>query len=73
VELNDKPEASEAFPSPEMVRVIEYLVDPDHFDRDRGPEQGPAIQTLNDILRRSEPDMTSGFPTKTQKANGKSR
>jgi len=54
VELNDKPETSEAFPSPEMVRVIEYLVDPDHFDRDRGPEQGPAIQTLNDILRRYE-------------------
>lgn len=54
VELNEKPETSEAFPSPEMVRVIEYLVDPDHFDRDRGLEQGPAVQALNEVLRRYE-------------------
>lgn len=54
VDLNDKPEVSEALPSPEMIRVIEYLADPDHFDRERGPGQEPAIHALNEVLRRYE-------------------
>lgn len=54
VELNDKPEVSEAFPSAEIVRVIEYLVDPDHFGRDRGPNQTDAIHSVNEVLRRYE-------------------
>ena len=53
-ELNDKPEVSEAFPSAEIVRVIEYLVDPDHFGRDRGPNQTDAIHSVNEVLRRYE-------------------
>lgn len=47
-ELNEKPSLESGFPSPELKRVIEYLLDPTHFidlDQDR------AIEQVNQLLK----------------------
>lgn len=54
MELNDQPEASEDLPSADLVRCIEYLVDPDHFGREEGLTQEGAIEAVNNALRRYE-------------------
>lgn len=41
-------------PSPEMVRAIEYLFDPDHFSAERDFDHSAAIARVNEALRRDE-------------------
>ena len=50
-ELNEKPSLESGFPSPELKRVIEYLLDPTHFidlDQDR------AIEQVNQLLKSQD-------------------
>ena len=54
-ELNEKPSLESGFPSPELKRVIEYLLDPTHFiDLD----QDHAIEQVNQLLKSQ--DLTVG-------------
>jgi len=53
LELNQLEETSEEFSSIAMVKVIEYLLDPDHFAvTDKDQEQ--AIGRVNEVLQRYE-------------------
>lgn len=52
-ELNQLEELSEEFPSGEIVKVIEYLLDPDHFSGS-DDDQEQAIGRVNEILQRYE-------------------
>lgn len=52
LDLNELEEASENLPSNELVRVITYLVDPDHFDGDVQKKQKHAIEVINESLKR---------------------
>ena len=50
-ELNEKPSLESGFPSPELKRVIEYLLDPTHFiDLD----QDHAIEQVNQLLKSQD-------------------
>lgn len=54
MEMNDLPEVSEDLPSAEIIRAIEYLLDPDHFSTGSGLDQAPAVDVVNELLRRYE-------------------
>jgi hypothetical protein len=54
LELNELPEVSESLPSAEMILVIEYLVDPDHFSEGNDCGQQDAIERVNEMFRRFE-------------------
>ena len=54
VELNEKESDSDALPSADLARVIEYVVDPDHYAGEGEADQGAAILALNESLRRYE-------------------
>lgn len=53
-ELNEESEASTSLPSDNLIRVIEYLVDPDQFDSINGLDQNVAVEKINECLRRYE-------------------
>lgn len=60
-ELNEKPSLESDFPSPELKRVIEHLLDPDffiNFDHDR------AIEQVNQLLK------SQGLTVKKDKNTG---
>ena len=46
--LNEKPSLEDGFPSPELKRVIEHLLDPNHFT---GLSHEHAIEQVNQLLK----------------------
>jgi len=51
VELNQKPLAAAGMPSGEMIKVIEYLLHPDHFLFDPKVDRQKAIEAVKTCLR----------------------
>lgn len=51
-ELNNKTSVNENLPSNDLCKVIEYLVNPDHFDTESNHEK--AIQDVNFALKTSD-------------------
>lgn len=52
IELNDLPEISAEMPPRDLARVIEYVVDPHHFDDQAN--HTTAIEAVNEAFRRYE-------------------
>jgi hypothetical protein len=50
-EISKKPSINEDTPSPDMVKVIEYLLHPDHFTGYQNADQENALATVNDSLK----------------------
>jgi len=50
-EINKRPSANENIPSPEMIKVIEYLLHPDHFTGYQDTDHGKALTSVNDSLK----------------------
>ncbi len=53
LELNDKSSETDKFPSVELCKVIEYLINPDHFLMDVKYDHSKAIEDLNKALKSS--------------------
>lgn len=63
IELNNKPSKQDNMPSIEMVKVIEYLLHPDHFLFEESLDRNKAIEAIQECLR-------SGNLTIAEQANG---
>jgi hypothetical protein len=50
-EINKRPTGNENMPSPEMVKVVEYLLHPDHFTGYQDTDREKALATINDSLK----------------------
>jgi len=64
VELNSKDTKIDYQPSEEMIKVIEYLVHPDHFIATSRADQQKAIEAINEILQSHELEITVEPKTK---------
>jgi len=52
--INENPAISENMPSREMVRVIEYLLTPDHFTGYQDTDHEKAVTKVNELLKSYE-------------------
>ena len=50
-ELNKRPSSKEDTPPPEMIKVIEYLLHPDHFTGYEGGDQEKALAAVKESLK----------------------
>ena len=67
VEINKRPSVNENIPSPEMIKVIEYLLHPDHFTGYQDTDHRKALASVNDSLK------TYGVKTAIDKRTKKAR
>jgi hypothetical protein len=63
-ELNSKSAQEESLPSNEIVKVIEYLVHPDHYVGALNVDQLKAIEAMNEVLRSHELEVIADLKTK---------
>ena len=63
IELNSKPPQDDPLPSKELVKVIEYLVHPDHYVGNSQSSQSEAIEAINEVLRSHELEIISDTKT----------
>jgi len=63
-ELNSKPSEQEGLPSKEMVKIVEYLLHPDHFVGKPNVSQQKAIEAMNEVLRSHELEVVADPKTK---------
>ena len=56
-ELNSKPSDDEMLPSKEIIKVIEYLLHPDHFVSNTNSSQPKAFELINTTLRPYELEL----------------
>jgi hypothetical protein len=66
-ELNTRPATTKDVPSREMIKVIEYLLHPDHFISTNAHDQDKAIASVNECLRPYEICVTKAKRTHTVK------
>jgi hypothetical protein len=67
IELNSKATPDESLPSYEMIKVIEYLLHPDHYVGVALTDQPKAVDAVNEVLRSHElevvADPKTGVPS----------
>ncbi len=64
-ELNQKHSSSDTMPSIEITKVIEYLLDPDHFAGLESADRSRAVVAVNDALKSY--DLTAKMDSRTQR------
>lgn len=64
IELNAKPAEEESLPSQEIVKVIEYLLHPDHYVGVGSADQQKAIEAMNEVLRSHELEVIPDTKTR---------
>ncbi len=64
IELNSSAEQEESLPSKDMIKVIEYLLHPDHYIGIGNVDQQRAVEAINEILRSYELEVVTETKTK---------
>ncbi len=64
-ELNQLPSGNDEIPSREMVKIIEYLLHPDHFLGEESTDQQKAINAVNEALKAYELSVVQDKATNT--------
>lgn len=62
-ELNQKPSTNEVLPTEDIIRVIEYLLHPDHFVTKENVDRNKAINQMNEILKTYELEVAENPKT----------
>jgi len=57
LELNTQPSADEQLPSRSMTKVIEYILDPDHFVATTEKSQSACVERMREVLQPYELDI----------------
>jgi len=67
LELNKDIESTDCIPSKSMIKVVEYLLHPDHFAAPEDPKHAQAVQAINSVLKPYELEVVINPKTQIAK------